>query len=191
MSAYAYGVLSRKRATAPVDANLTHTHGVKDYVDALAALVPAEVLAAHAVILTFTTRKASSSGDHGAVISDPAALVVAFVCLVLMSAGFYLVGRRPTRITPDVIVGAALPALAFVAWTMILPTSAFDALAPGMSFAMREVIGVLAAIILPVIGTLVAGMLDATAPATVAGTAAEGVAGAAEQEAGQVIPTVG
>jgi hypothetical protein len=170
-----------------VGASLTDTHGVKDYVDALAAIVPAEVLAAHAVILTFTTRKASASGEHGAVISDPAALRVAFVCLVLMSAGFYLVGRRPTRVTIDVVVGAALPALAFVAWTMILPTSAFDALAPGVSFAMREVIGVLAAIVLPVAGTLLAGALDVTPPATAPAVAAS----AAAQEAGPVVPTIG
>jgi hypothetical protein len=149
------------------------------------------VLAAHAVILTFTTRKATASGDHGAVVSDPAALILAFVCLVFMSAGFYLVGRRPARITPDVVVGAALPALAFVAWTMILPTSAFDALAPSMSFAMREVIGVLAAIILPVIGTVLAGMLDVAPSTAVAPVAAGGVAAAADPDPGQVIPTVG
>ena len=170
MSSIAYGALTRRRDRADVENNLTATTGIGTYIDALAALVPVEVLAAHALILSFTTTKASVDTDsgsvqHGAVVSEPSALRIAFFGLLILSVAFYAIGRRPTKITWQVAVGGLIPAGAFIAWTMIQRTTAFDAVAPGMNFASREVTGVLAATILPVAATLLAVKLNNSPPA--------------------------
>jgi outer membrane biosynthesis protein TonB len=127
--------------------------------------VPVEVLAAHALILSFTTTKAtvdSSSGaaQHGAVVSEPSALLIAFFGLLILSVAFYAIGLRPRKFTWQIVVGGLIPAGAFIAWTMVQRTTAFDAVAPGMNFASRQVVGVLAATILPVVATLLAVRLN-------------------------------
>ena len=56
MSTLAYAAMTRKREEAqPGTSTTSHAPGLKTYVDALAALVPAEVLTAHGAVLTFTT----------------------------------------------------------------------------------------------------------------------------------------
>src|SRR5438876_4877 len=96
MSTLAYAILTRRR----VNAALAATKGVADspdvsrYVDTLAALVPAEVLSAHAAILTFTTDTlANASGQITVVITDPRTLVGSFWALIAVSMVLYGVGR--------------------------------------------------------------------------------------------------
>jgi hypothetical protein len=192
MSSLAYGLISRKRDEAQPQDNLTDTTGLKTYVDAVAALVPAEVLAAHAVILSFTTTTGKVQGASGAMsnattITQPTALKVAFVGLLLLSAGLYLAGRKPQKVTGGVILGTCIPPLAFVAWTMIQRTTAFDALAPGMNLAVREVIAVLLAVILPVVAAGYAGSLNSSppSPATVGGSPKVAATHAGPATAGQ------
>ena len=62
MSTLAYAAMTRAREISkPGKSTTTDSPGVKTYVDALAALVPAELLVAHATILTFTTKTATDS----------------------------------------------------------------------------------------------------------------------------------
>jgi hypothetical protein len=169
VSSIAYGALTRRRQQATKENNLTDAGGIGVYVDALAALVPVEVLAAHALILSFTTTKASvPAADgatlHGAVVSEPSALKLTFFALIVLSVVFYAIGLRPGKISWKVVLGGAVPAFAFVAWTMIQRTTAFDAVAPGMNFASRQVIGVLAAMLLPVLAGVLAVKLNNSDP---------------------------
>lgn len=56
MSTLAYASLTRRREQAPRGESMRNAPpGVNSYVDALAALVPAEVLSVHALILAVTT----------------------------------------------------------------------------------------------------------------------------------------
>jgi len=56
MSTLAYAQLTNKRDdAAPGTSETTNAPGVKSYVDALAALVPAEVLTLHALVISATT----------------------------------------------------------------------------------------------------------------------------------------
>jgi hypothetical protein len=58
MSTLAYAQLTNKRESAPAQTSTTTgAPGVRTYIDTLAALVPAEVLAMHAVLLNATTTK--------------------------------------------------------------------------------------------------------------------------------------
>jgi len=174
MSSLGYGFISRKRDEAQPQDNVTDTTGLKTYVDAVAALVPAEVLAAHALILSFTTttgkvQDASGAMSNATTITQPTALKVAFVGLLLLSAGLYLAGRKPQKVTGGVILGTCIPPLAFVAWTMIQRTTAFDAVAPGMNLAVREVIAVMLAVILPVVAAGFASSLNSSPPSPAVG----------------------
>ena len=55
MSTLAYAAMTSKREVARPGASTTSdAPGVQTYVDALAALVPAEVLTVHGAVLTFT-----------------------------------------------------------------------------------------------------------------------------------------
>jgi len=59
MSTIAYAQMTNAReAAAPGTSTTTGTPGLKTYVDAFAALVPAEVLTLHALLISFTTETA-------------------------------------------------------------------------------------------------------------------------------------
>jgi hypothetical protein len=55
MSTLAYASLTSKREAATPNTSSSTSPGVQSYVDVFAALVPAEVLTVHAVVLSFTT----------------------------------------------------------------------------------------------------------------------------------------
>ena len=75
MSALFYGTLTRTRYDQPREASTTTGQpGVGTYLDVVTALVPAEVLAVHAVILSVVT----SSKDGKVEITDVPTLRVVF-----------------------------------------------------------------------------------------------------------------
>jgi hypothetical protein len=135
--------------------------GVKTYTDALAALVPTEVLVAHATILTFTTKT-----DNGTVtITAGHALGIAFYGLIALSIVLY-VGGRLMAATWDAwdYARMLIPPLAFVGWTMLQKATAFDAIAGnGLDEATRNVIAVIGGIILGLGAAALAYKADATA----------------------------
>src|SRR5437588_7175947 len=95
MSTLAYAALTSTREKAPPNtSSSTSPPGVKSYVDVLAALVPAEVLTAHAVVLSFTTNmEKNKAGDVVTTITQPGTLRWVFVALLLLSIGLYVVVR--------------------------------------------------------------------------------------------------
>jgi hypothetical protein len=111
----------------------------------MAALVPAEVLTLHALVLAVTTQ----TNGHATTITDAATLRWAFFGLLGLSAGFYVVPRLLARHWDRFDwLRAAIPPLAFVAWTMLQRATAFDALLPGVANAPRTVSALFVAVLL-------------------------------------------
>ncbi len=157
MSSFAYGVMTQARNRAPASESTEEKPpGTSTYVDALVALVPAEVLAAHAVILQATTT--TTSGDAAsASIDDPTALKWAFWALLVTSALLFVLGlsAKPKGLG---ILRVLIPPAAFVGWTMLVQPSAFDAVFDAGSGA-RTTIAVIGAVVM----TAVAARLAKTA----------------------------
>ncbi len=146
MSTLAYAALTTtsERAKAGGGASAPPS-GVRAYVDAMAALVPAEVLTLHALVLAVTTETTSNATR----ITDAVTLRWAFFGLLVLSAGFYVVPRLLARRWDRFDwCRAAIPPLAFVAWTMLQRATAFDALFPGVANAPRTVSALFVAVLL-------------------------------------------
>ena len=156
MSTLAYAALTTKREqAAPGTSTSGSPPGVSKYIDALAALVPAEVLTLHAVILSFTTSTKGSTTT----ITAPGTLAGAFYGLVGLSILLY-VAPRFGRLDRLDFFRAAIPPIAFVAWTMLQRATAFDAVAPGLDPAPRSVIALFVAVLLGLAAAALAHVAD-------------------------------
>jgi hypothetical protein len=131
---------------------------VNNYVEALSALIPAEVLTLHALILSATTTiRQSDKPAEGTIttISDPQTLKYAFAGLIALSFLLYVVPRIYAAMRAvggnlwlwlkqlDVLdwARASIPPLAFVGWSMLQRATAFDAAFPWVSQSQRTVAG--------------------------------------------------
>src|SRR2546422_109129 len=140
MSTFAYAAMTRKREEAKAGTSTTTSApGVSTYVDALTALVPAEVLTAHAAILTFTTDTVRNVGGTATVtITQPGTLVGVFWALVVVSMVLYAVARvMASKWDSWDWLRVLIPPLAFIGWTMLQKATAFDAVAPDFGQAGR------------------------------------------------------
>jgi hypothetical protein len=154
MSTLAYAMLTTKRQADQVELlkmqkdNQTDEKsatGVKTYVDALAALVPAEVLALHALILSVTTEVTGNA----TIISEPLTLAWAFAGLLLLSVGLYVAPRMLAKKWDNLdYLRMLIPPLSLLGWTMLQRATAFDAVFPDMSSAARTVCGLFLGVIL-------------------------------------------
>jgi hypothetical protein len=121
----------------------------KDYVVVLAGLVPAEVMALHA----FAVEAATDKSDDGktTIITDPGTLKWAFWGLIALSVFLYI-SIHFKNWDPYDFIRCLIPAAAFVAWSMAIPTSGFDAVVGSdFSAAARSVIAAFAAVVLGVL----------------------------------------
>ena len=135
MSTLAFAAFINKREEAKSGtSSSSNPPGVSTFVDALAALVPTEVLTLHAVILCVTTTTAAQVTT----ITDPTTLKWAFAGLVALSIVLYVVPRLKNWELLD-YARVAIPPLAFVGWTMLQRSTAFDAIAPSFKDAPRTV----------------------------------------------------
>ncbi len=168
MSSMLYGAISAKREAAPAGQSTdTSAPGVGTYIDALAALVPAEVLGLHAIILSFCTKTNNGATE----ITESSTLKWAFWVLLVLATLLFAAGRWQAK-APGVkspvllmtLVQAVIPAAAFVAWTMLLKVSAFDAVASGLATGARDTIAVVAAVVLGVIAGLLGYKLNQASP---------------------------
>lgn len=198
MSSFLYAQIAQQRKTAATTASDTPPRSfqrladdsggstpptgpgtVSGYAEAVAALIPAEVLTLHALILGATTQivptntitaaaKAAITGTPEVanaapstitLISDAGTLAIAFWALALISMALYLVPRLYAAWTAAkekstswrAQMGAAdwaraaIPPLAFTAWTMLQRATAFDAAFPHLTESQRTVFGLLLA----------------------------------------------
>jgi hypothetical protein len=156
MSTLAYAEFTTKREEAvPGSSSTQNPPGVSTFVDALAALVPAEVLTLHALILSVTTIKA----DNVTTISEPKTLKWAFAGLIVTSIVLYVAPRFRKWDKLDYL-RAAIPPLAFVGWTMLQRSTAFDAIAPAMKDAPRTVAGLFLGVVLGLLASTLAIRAD-------------------------------
>jgi len=158
--------MTRKREEAqPGTSTSTSAPGTSTYVDALAALVPAEVLTAHAAILTFTTETINEGGHSKITITQPGTLIGVFWALVALSMLLYVGARLMSgQLDRWDWIRTTIPALAFVGWTMLQKATAFDAVAPDFQQAGRSATAIIGAIVLGLIAAALAYKADQKAP---------------------------
>ena len=142
------------------DATDETTNSKKTYIDALAALVPAEVLAAHALVISYATK----TENKVATITDPDTLWIAFWSLCTVSLILYAVpraigGRWEKRDWGRLFI----PCFAFVGWTMLQTTSAFDAVF-SITQPRRALYAIILALVLGAVATALAYKIDQKQP---------------------------
>jgi len=167
MSTLAYGALTRKREEAdPGTSKSREAPGLKPYIDALTALVPAEVLVFHAAMLPLmTATKTNKAGEAVTTITHPGQLSAVFWIGIILSIAFYVVGH--TRVQWDTwdYIRMLVPAVAFVGWTVGQKSTAFDAVWPGLDDVSRSLAAAVIAIVLGLFsGTVSAEAADQKAP---------------------------
>lgn len=168
MSSYIYGRISRVRlasdpgselvlAAKPLAGQAPGLQGkdqLAQWQDVLAALVPAEVLAIHALAMTLGTTTHGSGEDATTVITSATEMTWVFWGMVIGAFGLYLAGARSFK-AQDVARGV-LASVAFILWTMMQPLTAFDALGWDVSSFLRVMIAVGGAIVIGLLAGLLA-----------------------------------
>lgn len=163
MSTLSYAAITTRRLESPKRMSRgPSAPGVGTYVDAMAALVPAEVLTLHALLLTVTTE---TRGDT-TTITDAQTLKWSFVALIVLCIVLYVWPRLISKSWEKLdVIRAAIPPLAFVAWTMLQRATAFDAVKPStMRDSVRSAIAFFLAVLLGLLATSLAGKADAADP---------------------------
>jgi len=175
MSTVAFGALTTRREKSDSGTSKSsQPPGLNSYIDVLAALVPAEVLAIHAVVIAAATT--TSRGQTQ--ITQPGTLRLAFWLLVGLSTVLFVLGRRPAP-TPTAVlqqsrtsvphwqhlewqdlVRAAIPPAAFVGWTMLEPASVWNVVVPDMSSETRTLIALVGAVFLAAVTKALASHAD-------------------------------
>jgi hypothetical protein len=173
MSVVAFAnMLNAREETPPSEAKELKAEPMttKDYVVVLAGLVPVEVLALHAFIVDVTTDK--SEDGKTTVITDPTVLKWSFWGLIVLALFLYVSVHAKNWDAWD-FIRVLIPVGAFVGWTMLQPTSAFDAVVgTDFSAAARTVIAAFAAIVLGVLAKGLTAVADKK-PATTAAVASD------------------
>lgn len=158
MSSLLYGSLTQRRLNAAPETVLAATavtaaggtDGAKDTIktwqDAMAALVPAEVLALHAVAMSYGTTTKGAGASAVTSITHPSQMAVVYVALMVLAYVLYLTGARTAR--RGQWLRALVPVAAFVLWTMIQPSTAFDALGIDMTSFARTMSAIIGAVVL-------------------------------------------
>lgn len=165
MSIIGYAAITNSRdASAPgaafKGATDEATNSKKGYIDALAALVPAEVLAAHALVISYATK----TENKVVTITDPETLWLAFWSLCIVSLILYAVPRAIGGNWEQWDwVRLFIPGIAFVGWTMLQTTSAFDAVS-SITQPRRALYAILLALVLGVVATALAYKIDQKQP---------------------------
>jgi hypothetical protein len=153
MSSLAFGRLVRLDAQARVRGVSGEDTADNKLIAGLAALIPVEVIAAHALVLGATT---ATDASGTTTITASAPLSASFWGLLALSMAFYLVGRGFANWTSVDWLRLALPPLAFVLWTALIGTSALSPWVAGLDHAWVTVAAVLLAGVLLALSAAVA-----------------------------------
>jgi hypothetical protein len=123
-------MLRKRRQAEQGQSKNNQPPGVKPLTDSLAALVPAEVLAIHAWLMSEQTKEVlSKAGEVTTTFHNPTAVWIIFVLLLFASVGFYLAGlmKTPRKCNRFEWAGVLIPPAAFFLWTLVQRPSAWDA----------------------------------------------------------------
>ena len=159
MSSFLYGYAARgpTRAenpflpTAPgaTAEDQASANRAKQFVEMVAGLVPAEVLAIQIFILEHLSEKDGSGDQSAATITNVDALRWSFVALAVIALGFYLGGTDPRTLTsgqiPHHLFRCVVIVAAFGVWNWLQPVSAWQTWIDFGDDTWWLVIGVLAA----------------------------------------------
>jgi hypothetical protein len=175
MSSFLYGRLVSKREAAPANqSRIDAPPGLKIYADVLTALVPAEVLAAHAIFVAAWTDKSSDTTAPNAVTiidSHHSDFKLVFFLLMGLAAVIYFLGHIKFGTDPEKwdrydFLRMLIPSAAFAGWSMTQrPSTMFDA-AISISDGHKLILTVFGGIVLG----LAAGLLGMKADRDPAGT---------------------
>jgi hypothetical protein len=122
--------------------------------------VPADILVFHAFVVGLTTEtKKNADGDPVTRITDPGWLKAMLIIGCVWAIVEYWLAHHPVQRTWDTsdYIRAVIPAAAFVLWTMLQSTTAFDAWFPNFGDPGRTI---LAALLVVVLGLLAKTMSD-------------------------------
>lgn len=171
MSAYAYGALMRRgveeqRRADRLGADESGKPAAEQtpqekMANAVSALIPADVLTLHALVVSLTT---STDSAGTTTITQERFLGGMFIMLLVVTAVVYLVGRGRGEWTPADWVRLAIPLLAFVAWTALLGTSA---LTPWISLLARSGVAIPSFVLVvaaAVLGVIILALNDRVNP---------------------------
>ena len=162
MSTIAYALFTTAREKAKKNTSRKESPpGVSTYVDALVALVPAEVLTLHGAILSVTTKTENATTQ----ITAPGTLIWAFYGLIALSIVLYVIPRWKTgKLDKLDWLRAAIPPLAFVGWTMLQRATAFDAVCGSLAEAPRTVVALFLGVLLGILAASLAYKADQKQP---------------------------
>jgi hypothetical protein len=151
MSTLAYAQLTTRRDIArSMSITSESPSGLRTYVDVFAALVPAEVLTLHGLILSVTTKVENTA----TIITDQGTLGWAFLGLIILSVCLYVIPRLLAKMWDRFDwIRMVIPPLALIGWTMLQRATAFDAVFPEMPGASRTIVALFLAVVLAFIAT--------------------------------------
>ena len=176
MSTVAFGALTTRREKSDSGTSKSdQPPGLNSYIDILAALVPAEVLAIHAIIIAAVT----TTNARGARRRSPSPPRCAW------RSGCWPAGRGVVRARPapgptpaavqqqsgtsvprwqhlewQDLIRIGIPPAAFVGWTMLEPASAWNVVVPDMSSGTRTLIALVGAVFLAAVTKALASHSD-------------------------------
>jgi|GEM_PF-6059097 len=183
MSTLIYGALNAQRKAAPKgESKDKKPPAFGSYLDVVAALVPAEILAVNVALLQkLSDSGTTEAGDPVTKVPNPSDLKLVFWLSIVVSIFLYLVGewtrarteaekagksvtggRRPWREWSW--LRAVVPGAAYVVWAMLEQPSAFDGVANDLAEGTRLVIAVFAALVLAGIAKVLSDRADDTEP---------------------------
>ncbi|MGP7996162.1 MAG: hypothetical protein ACLPKI_02315 [Streptosporangiaceae bacterium] len=179
MSTVAFGALSTRRELSDSRTSTsTQPPGVSSYVDVLAGLVPAEVLAINAIVVAATV--AQQPGGH-VQLAETGTYRWTFWLLLAVAAVLFVLGRRPAPTSAGAraqarqagrpvvrwenwewqdLIRIAIPPAAYVCWTMVEPSGVWSAVYPGLSSGMRLLIPLAGSVILAAVTKALASHAD-------------------------------
>ena len=177
LSTVAFAQLTAARQeTDPAAPPAEKKPGTSKYVDVLAAIIPAEVIAAHALIVTEATQVKKVDIDPDPKkenlqqvtdVTDPTALKIAFFGLIFASLILYVATKAVSGASWRRFdyLRMSLPPIAFVAWTLLTEPSAFDGFNQGdLSDTTQLTVGVIVAVVLGAVANLCQKRADADSP---------------------------
>ena len=166
MSTVSYALITARREKSPASETTKDSPpGLPTYVDVLVALVPGEVLALHAILISYSTKVIDST----TVITDQGLLKWGFLVLLIASGLFYY---GPKKLKGMWVGGKEdwartfIPIFAFIAWTMLQKVTAIDALWPSLQEGTRFFAGCVIAAVLAMVSGNMANKADRHDPAT-------------------------